>query len=532
MKYLSQLFIFLLFSNSIYSQNEKIFLTLDSVIANKVQYETLKKEQIKKLSNNLYDITNKSTTQQFRIYKKLHQAYFTFNYDSAMVYALKLLKTANKKQDISLISYAKIKLSTSLLASGIYNEAKDTLRTINANNLPDSLKLSFYYNYSRLYFDMSDYYQDSFYSDNYINIGLQYLDSAIVVVDKHSADYFSLSGLKNVKSGKFTNALVDFEYLFENFNITGRQFAIDASTYSYALEQKQNIPESIKFKISAAIEDIILANKENVALIQLATALFKEGNISKSSEYLKVALDDARSYGAALRKFQISQIQPIIEATKLQISESQNLRIKRYAQLVTFLSLFIVLIIFLLFKQLRKIKRAKYEINESNIALQITNNKLREVNLIKEEYIGYFFKTNSDLIDKLENYMQAVDNKISTNKINEIRSLLSKNKINQEREELYRIFDTVFLNIFPDFVKSFNALFDDENRPTGLNTNHLNTDLRIFALIRLGICDTKKIAQILNYSDNTINTYKTRIKNKAIVPNEEFEKEILKIQSI
>jgi hypothetical protein len=533
-KNLFLLLFFIVISGKVYSEDEtdKLFSELNLTISEKAKYEEDKKVQIKQLTNNLSNIESLGAANQFSAFEKLHQAYFTFDYDSAMVYVIKMLDKANELQDQRLITHAKIKLSSTLLASGIFNEAQETLSTIFVNNLNDSIKRDYYYIYSRLYFDMADYYQKPFYTDKYNTLGLQYLDTAISIADHNSAEFYSLSGLKYVRIKDFTQAIANYEYLFKNFDISGRQLAIDASTYGYALERSHQYDLSIKWLSKAAIEDIKLANKEIVALINLADVLFQEGNVAKSSEYLDVALDDAESYGALQRKFQISQLQPIIEASKLQKIENQKTLFKRYGYVVTFLSMIIITILFILFKQLKKVRAAKDEIKKSNDALQVINRKLREVNLIKEEYIGYFFKTNSDLIDKLEEYRQSIENKIITRKLDELRTLISKKTIEQEREELYRIFDSVFLKIFPDFIQKYNDLFEEGDKVTFKSNDLLNTDLRIFALIRLGIYDTEKIAHILDYSVHTINTYKTKIKNKSIVQNDEFEKEILKIQSI
>jgi hypothetical protein len=536
-KLLTKVYLLILFtviSNSIYSENktDNLFSELNQVIHEKAKYESDKKEQIKQLITSISEIGKMSDAQQFSILKSLHQAYFTFDYDSAMVYVIKMLDKAIELHDQNLINYAKIKLSSTLLASGIFNEAKETLSTISINNLNDSIKPEYYYIYSRLYFDMADYYQKPFFTDKYNKLGLLHLDSAIAIANHNSAEFYSLSGLKYLRIKDFTQAIENYEYLFQNFNLSGRQLAIDASTYGYVLERSHKYDLSIKWLSKAAIEDIKLANKEIVALINLADVLFQQGNVAKSSEYLDVALDDAESYGALQRKFQISKLQPIIEASKLQKTENQKTMFKRYALLVTFLSIIIITILFILFKQLKKVRAAKDEIKKSNDTLHVTNKKLREVNLIKEEYLGNFFKTNSDLIDKLEEYRQSIENKLTTRKLDELKLLISKKTIEQEREELYHNFDTVFLKIFPDFIQKYNELFEDADKVNFKSNDLLNTDLRIFALIRLGINDTEKIAHILDYSVNTINTYKTRIKNKSIVHNDEFEKEILKIQSI
>jgi hypothetical protein len=535
---LVKFFFLLLFTSvcsySLYSANQtdKLFSELDLVISNKTKYEEDKKAQIKLLSKSFSEIGNRSDEQQFSILNQLHQAYFTFDYDSAMVYVFKMLDKANEEGNQTLITYSKIKLSTTFLAAGIFNEAKETLSTISVNNMNDSIKPHFYYIYSRLYFDMADYYQKPFFFEKYNSIGLQYLDTAISISNKKTVEFYSLNGLKYVRTRNYSLAIKNYEYLFENFKLSGRQFAIDASTYGYVLERSRNYDSSVQWLCKAAIQDIKLANKEIVALINLADLLFKEGKVVKSSEYLEIALDDAKTYGALQRKFQISQLQPIIEASKLQNIENQKTLFKRYSLLVTILTLIIITILLVLFKQFKKVRAAKDEIKKSNDTLHVTNRKLREVNLIKEEYIGNFFKTNSDLIDKLEEYRQSIENKLATRKLDELKLLISKKTIEQEREELYRNFDSVFLKIFPDFIQKYNDLFEDSDKVTFKSNDLLNTDLRIFALIRLGINDTEKIAHILDYSVNTINTYKTKIKNKSIVHNDEFEKEILKIQSI
>ena len=183
-------------------------------------------------------------------------------------------------------------------------------------------------------------------------------------------------------------------------------------------------------------------------------------------------------------------------------------------------------------RQFKKIIEARNEANTSNEALKSTNNQLREVNLIKEEYIGYFFNVTTEYVDKLEAFKQSIENKLLSNKVSEITQVVKKLNVKREREAMYKSFDVTFLKIFPNFIDGFNNLLEKEYQIIVKEENALNTDLRIFALIRLGITDNDKIAHILNYSVNTINTYKTRIKNRSVVPNEDFENEIMQIQSI
>jgi hypothetical protein len=160
------------------------------------------------------------------------------------------------------------------------------------------------------------------------------------------------------------------------------------------------------------------------------------------------------------------------------------------------------------------------------------NNRLREADKIKEEYIGYYFTINSDFLDKIESVKKVIDQKITARKFDDLRVLVDGLDLKREREELYKGFDTTFIKLFPDFVNTFNSFFSEENKMVLKDNQVLNTELRIFALIRLGINDTEKIAKILGYSVNTIYAYKTKVKGKSLLPNEEFEARIKQIKTI
>lgn len=516
--------------NKFYS--DSLFPELDAEIAKKDYYEALKIQEIKALKLALSNIKSKNPFEQFKVFEELHLAYFTFDYDSAIFYATKMMDIAYSNQNPKLIALSKIKISSTMLASGIFSEVKDTLNSVQISALDTANQIDYYYLYSRLFFDMADYYQRSYFFNKYVNLGLQYLDSALIISKQNPARYYSLKGLYYVREGNIKTAIQTYQTLFNKYQIKGKQFAIDGCTYAYALELYKNYDEAMVYLARAAIEDIKIANKENVALINLSDLLYNQGYIVESSKYLNVAFDDASQYGALQRKFQISQLQPIIEASKLELSEKQSARMVRYVIAVSGLSLFIIVILIILYVQYNRIRAAKNEINKSYNTLQKTNWKLREVNLINEEYIAKFFETNSDLIDKIESYKQTIQNKVLMNKIDELKTFINNLDINQERDEMYRIFDSVFINIFPDFIRKYNDLFEEKDRIILKNFSEMNTDLRIFALIRLGINDTEKISNILNYSVNTINTYKTKIKNKSLISNEDFENEIMKIQSI
>ena len=515
-----------------FSENKQLFFDLDQTISDKGRYEIEKELQIETLKSRFNQTARMNDQLSYMFSEQLYEAYFTFNYDSAMVYVLKMIDHAEKNQHHFNLSKSRISLSKTFLAAGIFNEAKETLESVDTKVLTDSLKMEYYFTFSRLYFDMIDYYQKTYFTQDYNQLGLQYIDSALALTPLNSARFYSFNGLKLVRMHRYADALLNYQSLFDQFELEGRQFAIESSTYGFVLEQNGMIDEGIDWLIKAAVVDIKLANKENVALLNLANKLFANGDIEKASEYLQVALADAKTYGAFQRNSQIMQVQPIVEAARLHLADQQRKRIQRYAFMVSFLLIAIVIILVLLFQQFRNVRNARDLINKKNNELTSVNKKLREANLIKQEYIGNFFKTNSDLIEKLDGYRQTIENKVTTHKTDDLISLISSQNIKEEREKMFRTFDAVFLNIFPDFVEKFNLLFTPPDQMELKYDAQMNTDLRIFALIRLGITDNEKIAHILDYSVHTINTYKTKIKNRSIVSNDDFEKEIMKIQSI
>jgi Domain of unknown function (DUF6377) len=284
--------------------------------------------------------------------------------------------------------------------------------------------------------------------------------------------------------------------------------------------------------IRAALADIQSSTKETSAIFNLASLLFKSGELQRASVYIQKAVDDAVFYGARQRKVQLSAILPLIEAEKISRVENQKKNLITYSAGATFTLLVVIILAIIIFRQVKKLQLAKKIITDAKDQQQLINNKLTEANKIKEEYIGYFFNVNSDFFAKIERFKKLVDKKITDRKFEEIKFLVNNINLKQEKDEILKNFDKVFLKLFPDFVADFNSLFKPEDQIKLKDNELLTTDLRIFALIRMGIHDNEKIAQILEYSVNTVYTYKTKIKNKSIVPNEEFEHRIMEIKTM
>lgn len=160
------------------------------------------------------------------------------------------------------------------------------------------------------------------------------------------------------------------------------------------------------------------------------------------------------------------------------------------------------------------------------------NEKLKEVHRIKDEYIGYFFSVNSSYIEKTEEYHKMVARKIRNRQFDELLELSATSGLRKEKEDMFALFDQIFMKLFPDFVDRYNQLFNEEDRFVIKPDGMLSPEIRIFALIRLGITESERIARFLDFSLSTVKNYKTKAKNRSTVPNEIFEQKIMEIESV
>ncbi len=509
---------------------DSLFLVLDKAIENKADYQRVKKLRIEKLTTVLRWSPGISYTDQDRIYNELYDEYSSFNYDSAFTYSLHLLKNAYTSKNIILVNKARIKVGFSLLSAGLFKETIDTLRGVSLKNLPDTLKVEYYSLFARTYFDMADYTGDSYYSPLYNSEGEHMLDSAIILCQDSSKMFLSWSGLKYLRNGAVKKARTIYEKLLKYPDLN-RRYAIEASSLSF-IYKFDNEPElATQMLIRAAIADILASTKETVAIRQLAEIVYKQGDINRAYDYVKVALGDAHFYGARHRKIQISDILPSIEDRQLEIVQHQRKTFFIYSLSITFLSLLTILFGIIIFRQLKNLRKAKKFLSLANERLSEINKRLVEANLIKEAYIGHFFNAISEYIDRFEKLKVNIGRKITTHQFDDIKDTIGGIDIRKEREEFYHNFDAIFLKIFPDFIKEFNSFLKDEHIIP--NSGQLLTpEVRIYALIRLGFADNDKIAKFLGYSLNTIYTYKTKIKNRLSIPVEEFDKKLMKIRTV
>ena len=307
---------------------------------------------------------------------------------------------------------------------------------------------------------------------------------------------------------------------------------------------KKDKEQQKKWLILSAISDVQLAKKENISLRKIAFILYEEGDIDRAYTYIKRSLEGALFCNAKLRTYEISKMLPIINQAYENKNETNRTQLTIILIAVSILSLILLGALVLLFKQMRKVAAAQkaltlaneqlsnlnQDLKEINQRLNDTNATLAEASLLKEIYIGRYMDQCSDYIGKLEEYSQKLKVMATAGKVNELLKLVKSNTpVENELREFYTQFDQTFLELFPSFIQDFSNLLVDTDTIQLKKGELLNTELRIFALIRLGIKDSAKIAVFLRYSVSTIYNYRSQLKNKARGPREEFENQVLLI---
>jgi tetratricopeptide (TPR) repeat protein len=498
-----------------WSQPDTLLAQLNETLGKKTEYEDVKLRRLEELHQRL--ARARSAGIQFDILKDLSKEYETFIYDSAFSNIRKLQEAAYRLNDPVKIAYAKNRLGLILVSSGMFKETIDSLTNLKVANLPDTIRRDYYFILARTYYDLGDFDKDKFYTPYYNRLASKFIDSAKNVSTRESYEYIYLSGLQDLKNGNSKKAETQLNNLLTSFDLSNHQLAVTASTLSFLYRSRNKDDEAMRLLSLAAIADIRSATKETSALSTLAEMLYQKGDVTSAYNYIQQAMDDASFYGARQRKVQVGSILPVIASARVHNVEEQRKLWLIYSAIITALTILVLVFALITVNQLKKRKLAE--------------RALQEANKIKEEYIGYYFNINSEYLGKIEAFKKSVEMKIMTKKIDDIRFIVNSINLKKEREELYHSFDKVFLKLFPDFVTTFNSYFREEDRVVLKEGQLMNTELRIFALIRMGIHDTEKIARILDYSINTIYNYKARVKSKSLIPNEQFEKKIMQIHA-
>ena len=517
------LFLFLLVSPKVFAEtapNDSV----DYYISHHAEFDLQKEKNILKIKEKIA-LSKTDNQELYKLYLDLFAEYRSYIYDSAYVCVERLIHISTELNDNDKIISSKVKLGFSYLSSGLFKESFDILNSLNVSEGETETKIDYYTCKSRLYYDLADYNNSVGFRQQYIETGNQIIDSAIVLLPYGSPRYWATVGLKNMKTDNADSALAAFQRMIESSNYSEHELAIATSSIAHVLSLNGKKKEAREYLKRAAISDIKSSVKETVALRNLAQLLYEEREIVPAVKYIRKAMEDASFYNARHRRLEIGNILPIIEGERLNMIENQRDKIIVFTAFISVLLIALLIALFVIRKSIKRLNIARQTIQDAN-------SKLMEANKIKDEYIAYFFNQNSEFIEKMEMVQKWVSRKVVAKQYDDLKNLPQTLNVRRERESLFERFDLIFLKLFPDFVKEFNELLKSEDQIQLKRGELLNTDLRIYALIRLGINDNEKIASFLDYSVNTIYAYKTKIKSKACCPSDEFKRKVLEIKSI
>lgn len=543
--------LFLVEQVSAYDRLDSLQRLLDKRLDNKPVYDQQKRAEIKQIKRQLA-LSFSSLPIRYQHYQRLFNAYKSFVHDSAYVYCKKLNDCAHMLKDSNKINEARVQMGFVLVSAGLFREGLDTLKTVNPKQLDARQRYDYLFLKARTYFDMADFYKIKYFYNRYYTQGQHICDTIINQAPGGSYASLSAIGLKSIRNESFKQALNAYQNILK-IPQSYQDSAVNLSCLSYTLFHLQQKNAGLSALLRAAIIDNAHSIKESVALTNLANHYYEQGDTKTAFNYINNAIADANYYGARHREAAISNIMPLIEREKINGIEKQKRSLIIYASVITLLIFVVIVFAFITSNQLKRLRIADQEIinknndlnaangslmqlnaslDTANRSLSKMNAKLDEVNMIKDEYIGYSFNVHSDYIERIDRLKRSIEKNIKEKSYNEVLHILHKLNTNIERDNLSHSFDKVFLSLFPNFVEDFNALFDLSHQIQLHDGQLLNTELRIFALIRLGIDDNESIAKILNYSVNTIYTYKTKVKNRSFIPNDSFENKIVLIKAV
>ncbi len=485
------------------------------------------------------------SNEEYNVNGKLFNEYKSYQSDSAIHYLNQNIRIAQFQKDKSKEYACKTDLAYLFGSIAMYKEAIDLLESINPTLITEIQTINYHYAYLKVYGEIAYYTQDKSASVEYWKIYNNHLFSVkkLLSVDDDLFHELMEDSLRNTKN--FDKALKINDLLLAKTKQGTHEYA--KTTFRRALIYIYNgdkINQQYYLTLSA-ISDIQSTVNDQASIMLLASLLFEQGNIDLAYKYIRFSWEATQFYNAKLRSLQNSTILSIVDKTYQSKIESQNTKLLLYLLLISSLVILLLVSLLIIYRQKQKISYAKIELQNANVELVklnnnlkilndnlfIANNSLNESNHIKEVYIGRFIELSSIYINKIDDFRKKINNSIKAGKIKEI-DLMSQSQdiMDEEFAELYTYFDNAFLQLFPNFVEQVNELLNIESRFDIKKGDLLIPELRIIALMRLGINEGNKISHFLRYSLTTVYNFRTKTKNRTYLNKDEFDKKIMEIK--
>lgn len=543
-------FSLLLLPFSVHADNGQLLLRLDSALSAKPEAKKQKMHNIGLLRSSLAKAPDDD--RALRVYDDLYTEYHVYSYDSAAYYLKRGLALARKDNDtyyIHLFSIRKVEL---LSIAGLYSEAERLAKAIDCNRLEPSLRFSYYIALFDLYRNLAEYCYDDDYSPSYRAFAYSCLQRSMKYLPQDKGiRYYYLGDLAKLVKHDLTLARY---YYKKAVAFTGEETRIHAmSCYVLAQNYKNSFGKRgeklyEEYLIKAATSDAKCLIMDNLALQKLAILFYKrgQGDIKRAQRYILEALSDAKLYNSRLRILEVSHNLPTIINHYQGAMNRQNYDLKitiivisvLVVVLFVFLSLFYVQNKKLAYSHLRQREATRqlkisYENQEQlNVKLTKLNEQLADTNRKRDELSKLFIDLCDKFISRLAKYQTLVIRKIRAGQVQQLLSLSNSSRLSEEDSEVfYHKFDKAFLALYPTFVEEFNALLRDDAKLMPKQEGSLTNDMRVYALIRLGVKESSEISNLLFYSPRTVYNYRSQMKNRA-VDRDTFEDDVRRLCTV
>lgn len=505
---------------------------LDATLSRKAAYEQEKEMQLQSTKNLLSQAS--SDESRYLILDRLYQEYYNYNNDSAFHYANIKRQLAVQKHLDNMLVDSRIDWAEVHLIAGMYKECNEILGDIVPAETDTTELRKYYYLYRSLYRAMASTAVEDSLRQSYTQKGLEYLRRRQQLLPSDGMEHLYAQVEEAQSRKQYDEALQLLLQEFKKPNLPMHEQAVLAFMIATSYERQQQLKKAIYYYTLSATNDIKTATHKHTSLHSLAWLLFDEGEIERAYAYINYAMSDALSVNSRVNIHYITRLLPLIQQSHDQMMKKKREQLHRLVWCISVLAGCLLLTIFIVYQSKKKVSQAKRRLDATNGELKEVNNRLthsntclQESNSIKEAYVGYYMDLCSNYINKVEEYRNSLNNIARTQGVNEaMKAIRRPPLLKNELDGFYEDFDAAFLKIFPNFVKQFNTLLQADKQIVLKPGELLNTELRIFALIRLGIGDSIKIAEFLRRSPSTIYNYRVKYRNAAINNRDDFDNQV------
>lgn len=547
------IFFALLFSYAVHAQNapldreiEKQLKQLDSIVEKKATYHAGRNEQIERLKQQSQQADGHN---RIALYKEIFYLYSHYQTDSAQIYLDLIAATPEAAESPVLQAFIHIGQAEIYSISALYGEAVNELQKVDTELISaqnPALRLYYYRTWRTLCGWITSYVKLSQPRRLWGERMVLYRDS-LILIDEPGESRSIVEADKAIANGQPQQAVeLLLPYARKMSEDMPDPYICFTLYMAYNAMDKQR--EAIHFLIMAAKADIKRGTTEYQALPLLALKVYEQGEVERAYNYLICSMEDANFCQAGLRAVEVSNVFPIIDKQYKTHEREQHRKERIFTYILVGLLLALSIGILYLRKQMKKLSMLRQQQTVTNNELAQTNEKMQhtmqqlqktneelqqtyaELQLtdkVKEEYIARYLNRCRNYLETLIGYRRNTLRLLKERRTDELmKSLKSEAVIKEEQDKFYDDFDQAFLTLFPDFIQKFNNLLQPEFRIQPRHDKRLTTELRIFALIRLGVTDTTQIAHFLNFSLATVYNYRSKMRNKSLNDPTDFERAV------